>query len=159
MRLSLVLVLCVVTASTAGAQKASPNWSCAASDLAFAGDTGSATIEGQAFLKTQGGEVKVAAGNEVQLIPMCAGSTLWLAKQIKYLKAVQLDTTVKGATRTTTADGDGRFRFTQIPPGDYYAVSSVWWRVPGKYQQEGSYIAKQVHASNGQTASIVVTDK
>jgi hypothetical protein len=121
-------------------------------------DSGTAVVEGQAFLKTQGDQVKYGAGNTVQLVPACAGADRWLAKQIKWRKDVPLDSTLARVTRTTTADAEGRFRFEHVPAGDYYAVSSVWWRVPGRYMNEGGYIASPVHVTDGQTASMVVID-
>jgi hypothetical protein len=87
---------------------------------------GTATLTGQAFMKTMGGDVKYAAGNEVALNPVTSMSNQWY--QESYLSGKGLsepDPKYLAAVITTTADGEGRFRFNNIPEGDYYLRSEV----------------------------------
>jgi hypothetical protein len=49
--------------------------------LPYAGD-GDATITGQAFLKTRGGDVKYGAGNTIFMNPVTSYSTEWMDRAI-----------------------------------------------------------------------------
>ena len=116
---------------------------------------GTATITGQAFMKNMGGDVKYAAGNEVALNPVTSISTQWY--KAFYLGGQTLsetDSRYIAAIRFTTADGEGRFRFDNIPEGEYYITTNVTWYVGNS--KEGGWISKRVTIEDGQAYDIIL---
>lgn len=116
---------------------------------------GTATIRGQAFLKTRGGEVRYGAGNTVSLIPVTSyAREVWQA-------SLQGKVTVKDPrwdkyVRTTVANGSGNFEFTKIPAGDYYIECPIFWEVLGG-TRTGAVIKKQIRVAEGEELKIVMT--
>lgn len=112
------------------------------SETAFAPFTsvGRATLAGQAFLKTRGGDVKYGAGNQVILVPAvdCAVSwwgsagRLWVGRF-----TFPSSFAFQKSMRQTTSNGEGRFEFKNIPTGKYYLRTEVTWEVPSMGIQGG----------------------
>ena len=102
-----------------------------ANEVSWSKDSGTAVIEGQAFLKTRGGDVKYGAGNTVLLMPQSAYFTAWYTtnKGFQEIK-VGFDASAKEYVRQTTSGGDGKFKFSDLPAGKYYIVTTVTWEVP-----------------------------
>ena len=91
---------------------------------------GNATITGQAFLTQRGGDVVKAAGRTVTLDPATSVGNEWWEKVVtdRYDQSeTPPSTAFQQARRTTTADADGRFRFSDLPPGKYYLHTVVTW--------------------------------
>jgi hypothetical protein len=125
-------------------------------------DTGTATVTGQAFLKTRGGEVRFAAGEVVLLNPITSYSTQWYNESyIKNFIMEEGDIRQNQFIRKTTADATGRFCFKNVPRGRYYLVSSVVWEVPyGRYSMmlpQGGLIAKPIEVFDDQTQDVILT--
>jgi hypothetical protein len=123
----------------------------------YAGD-GTSTIQGQAFLKTRGGEVRYAAGNTVSLIPVTSySSEIWRASLAGFRTTTdpRFDTYI----RRVIADGFGNFEFKNIPAGEYYLECPIFWEVPGPYglSSTGSWVKKQVKVAPGETLKTVLT--
>jgi hypothetical protein len=90
---------------------------------------GTASISGQAFLKTRGGDVKYGAGEAVVLQPVTTYSKEWWTVSIESGKRMsEPDPRAAAATRSVTADGEGRFKFEKLPAGEYYIACSVSWQ-------------------------------
>jgi len=124
--------------------------------------SGTGIVEGQGFLKTLGGDVKKAAGEEIVLNPVTSYSNFWYENS--YLKGHPLSTydqRYEDYWITTIADGDGKFKFSNIPPGEYYAVTKVTWKAAtgyqGALQDQGGLIAKKITVQNNQTTRIILT--
>lgn len=134
-----------------------------ASTLEWAKTPGTAAIEGQAFLKTRGGDVKYGAGNDVLLIPANAHTTEWFTRAVLAEERVQdLGTELAPYVKATTSDGSGRFRFSNVAPGEYYVVTTVTWEVPSGspylgMSTQGGKVGMRVRAENGKTESVIVT--
>jgi len=91
---------------------------------------GHATISGQAFSKTVGGDVKYGAGNTIILWPKTAYTTECLAM----LGAnTYCGEKLTDYARTVRADGEGRFVFGDLKPGSYIVWTMITWGVPGPY--------------------------
>jgi len=120
--------------------------------------TGTGIVTGQVFGKTRGGDIKKGAGNNVILIPATKWGTLRYQKQV--LRGMMLsrseDPRYKDYVFQKTTDGDGRFTFTNVPPGKYYAVSYVLWSVPGAPQQGGN-VAREIDVQNDRTTEAMLT--
>lgn len=129
-------------------------------DVPHASDIGKAEVRGQAFLKTRGGDVKKGAGERVTLNPVTSYSEQWYA--VSYVGGQPLeppDNRVWNYVRETQADGDGRFTFTNVPAGDYFIVSQVFWEVPSGdgMRRTGSFIAKRISVPDNGQLDVVLT--
>jgi hypothetical protein len=123
---------------------------------------GTGTVKGQAFLKTRGGDVKTAAGNEVILNSVTSYSTQWFEKSYKGGNVLaEPDQRYLDSIISTIADADGRFEFEDVPPGKYYLVSSVTWETPTGYngglRVQGGYIAEIISVKNDIVVNIILT--
>lgn len=116
---------------------------------------GTADITGQAFAKMLSGDVKYAAGEFVYLMPVTTYTTeLWNRINLKGehvgLQDPRLDTYI----RKVRADGEGRFEFATIPPGEYYVETSVsWWA--GQHEQF-VLLGEKVRVIDGQKLNLVL---
>jgi hypothetical protein len=133
---------------------------------AFIQTKGTATITGQAFLRRNDGIVVYGAGSTVQLIPKTAYSDARIAAMFKGGSVAPADmlmgteVTVKDEdprfaqyTRTTVANGEGRFTFTDVPDGNYYITAPVIWMV--EYAQGGTLL-EPVSVVGGQSVDVVM---
>lgn len=125
-------------------------------------ETGTATVTGQAFMRTRGGDVKVAAGSVVFLSPVTTYSLDWYNRS--YLGGVQLsepDPRLHDYTSRTTADGFGRFKFKNVPAGEFFVSSSVTWEAPtgynGMLQTHGGIVANRFWVEEGKDVEVIVT--
>jgi len=92
---------------------------------------GPCSVQGQAFLKTRGGSVKYAAGEDVKLLPY----TPYLAEILNInavygQQALATDQRYWSTKRNTVADAEGHFEFSKLPCGDYYIETRVTWEIP-----------------------------
>ncbi len=121
---------------------------------------GTSTITGQAFLKTRGREVRLGAGNTVQLLPVTSYTTE-LRKRVTLggERVGPVDPRIEKYRRTTIADGSGSFEFRNLPAGEYYVTCVITWEVPNQYVMEttGGVAYGTVKVGAGETAKVVVT--
>ena len=92
---------------------------------------GPATLRGQAFLKTVGGDVKTCAGEAVALLPANAYDRE-VVENIQSGRGVAPGVVqqTSGYVRITTCDAQGNFSFTDLPTRDWFVVTRVAWGVP-----------------------------
>lgn len=127
-------------------------------------EKGTATIFGDAFLKTAGGEVRKAAGNTILLLPANSYTTEWINHNKRYM-ALQLtpaDPRYFKYERQTTGDADGRFEFNELPPGQYYVATKIIWKVPsggGGLTETGGWVSAMIQIASGEKKKVVVTDQ
>lgn len=133
------------------------------------GATGTAAIEGQAFVNTEGGDTKKCAGRPVQLFPSTAYSDEWFEHVVLYEEDISAgDPRAAKYQHTATGDADGRFTFEGLPGGSYYVVCSIVWKVPhtscvgtvcaSGLESTGGTAYKKVTVADGQRLrNVVVT--
>lgn len=127
---------------------------------------GTATLAGQVFLKTVGGDVKYGAGSEVWLDPVTSYSKVWWEHWGRLWKQRFVGPPAHeffAARRKTIADGEGRFKFKDLPAGSYYIRSQVTWgnsvnigfgALP---TTEGGLVTKAVALKDGEEQDLVLT--
>jgi hypothetical protein len=122
---------------------------------------GTATITGQAFLKTVGREVRYGAGDPVILTPVTPYTTEAMLAE-RSLQLPQTDPRLLKYIHTVTADGNGNFEFQDIPSGDYYIKCAIVWGAPDQYgiiEQTGGVAWAKTHVGNDETVKVVVTSQ
>lgn len=123
---------------------------------------GTGVIEGQAFLRTRGGEVRYGAGGDVNLNPVTSYSSEWWQRTVLGGQPLtDPDPRAARYHRVVRADGEGRFRFDSLPPGSYYIAAEVAWEVPnypkiGKISMTGGVVGDSIALRPGQTARAIL---
>ncbi|MFI4910234.1 MAG: hypothetical protein ACIAQZ_01060 [Sedimentisphaeraceae bacterium JB056] len=121
---------------------------------------GTGVVVGQAFLRTRGGDIKTAAGQDVFLNPITSYSKQWYNVAYKEKKPMtEPDPLYSDYIYTKVADADGRFTFKDVPPGDYYLTTNVLWEIPAGYSmvKQGGLVTKKITVTNGETVEIILT--
>lgn len=96
---------------------------------------GKGKASGQVFLMTKGGEPRYASGGHVSLYPVCDYIQRYHKEYAKsVLNFPEHDSAWFKFVRSTEADAQGNFQFENLPNGQYYIESSVFWEVAGKSQ-------------------------
>lgn len=133
------------------------------SEVAWSAGPGRNTVEGQAFLRQRGGGVVTCAGASVQLIPDSAYARerfmfiYGTATQPAASSGRRIDapnTAFVNTFRHQSCDAQGGFRFSEIPDGNYYVVTTVQWEVAGVRQ--GGNVMAPVSLAGGETRQIIV---
>lgn len=124
--------------------------------------TGTGIVEGQAFLRTRGGDVKVGAGSSVILNPRTSYSDQWY--QVNYLQRRPMEMADYAQVEyhiETIADAEGRFSFSNVPPGQYYATTKITWEAPvgynGSLMLQGDWISKRIIVKDNATTKVILT--
>ena len=160
-RAILILLACAAMTSCASFQPIERPAFDPAEYAQLEGRTGTGIVTGQVFLRTRIGEVRYGAGSEVMLNPVTSYSRFWY--ETGYQGSRNLappDIRQDKYIITTQADGNGNFRFENVPPGDYYLTSDVIWQVPiGNYMssQQGGYISEPITVENGKEVKKMLT--
>lgn len=125
---------------------------------------GSATVTGQAFLKTRGGDVKTGAGNTIYLEPVTSYSTFAYSYKDYRGQLTPAAPQLEQYKRSAIADATGRFTFKNVPEGKYYLSGRVTWEVPN-FSQYGSYMSTQggdiwktITVKNGEQLEVMLTE-
>ncbi len=126
--------------------------------------SGPATLQGQAFLKTVGGDVKTCAGAVVVLIPANA----YDRELIQAEKAGYSD--VEGAPQTwaryahqTRYDAQGNFLFADVPALTRIIETSVSWGIPTEsmlvpIDKQGGVLNQEVSLRPGINRAILTAE-
>jgi hypothetical protein len=119
--------------------------------------SGTGIIRGQVFAKTVGGDIKKGAGENVVIFPATKYGTQRYQEQVLggKLAASTPDSRYNKNVFVKTSDGDGKFEFNEIPPGQYYIFSQVTWSIfePNQFgpieRVQGGRVAREIEVKNG----------
>ncbi len=122
---------------------------------------GKSSITGQAFAKTQGGDVKYGAGNTINLIPLTpyVEQALSLIPKANVFTKVDFDPRIFNYSKKAVADGTGHFKFTNLTPGKYYVETDIKWQYPTQsgLQETGGTVKGIASIENdGDTVDIIL---
>ena len=122
---------------------------------------GTGIINGQAFLKTKGGDVKYGAGGTVYLIPVTEYTNELMSKAIEKGGGftTNMDYRLNNYIKKTIADGEGKFDFKNIPSGEYYVGCQIAWKYATQYglRPTGGNIVKRVSLKEGESQKVILT--
>jgi hypothetical protein len=122
---------------------------------------GTGIVTGRAFVKTKGGEVKTLAGQTVRLHRVGIYSDQWfeLASNEKVHRAAY-DHRLEDYVFMTIADDDGRFTFKNVPAGEYYLTTQIFWFAPVGYRgiliPQGGRIRRNITVEADKTLDIIL---
>jgi len=126
--------------------------------LEYIRETGTASIEAQAFARQRGGGVVTAAGEEVLLIPATPYTRELTAKMVAGTAPPDAAAPIRSFKRTTIADADGRFTSSNLKAGSYLILALVRWEVPSQYGAipQGGPMRREVTVAEGEHASVIM---
>lgn len=122
--------------------------------------SGTATIKGQAFLKTRAGDIKLGAGNTVYLMPATPYTDEWFQKSVVGNALLEQPVNLDRYQRKTVADAGGNFEFADLPPGKYYVTCFIGWEyATGGYGSSltGGIAHAIAQVSAGETKKVIAT--
>lgn len=124
---------------------------------------GNSSVSGSSFIRQNGGGIVSCAGYPALLIPKSTYSD----ERISYLygnltrgyntyRIIDTgDSRYTADYRTTVCDVDGKFKFTNLPDGVYYLITSVTWNVANSTQ--GGHLFQKVDLKSGGNLEVVLT--
>ena len=132
---------------------------------------GKATIEGDAFLMRNDGVIVKCSGREVWLTPVSNYEIELVTKLTgspdggfnkfgfahKYVDLNSKDyKLMANDSRKTVCDIDGKFKFHNIPSGEYYLSTGIFWKI-NEYSLEGGQIAKRIRVEDKKNNKFTLT--
>jgi hypothetical protein len=136
-------------------------------DVAWSQQPGTATIYGQAFLRTRGGDVRTCAGNKVILFPKSAYTTeiyhvyqQEITHEVHYSKVINRDPEALVYKRETRCDVSGSFHFDNLPVGDWYVAARVVWEARSSgygLSPQGGTIFTPAHTNANEKTEVILT--
>lgn len=123
------------------------------------------SVKGSALIRQAGGGVVTCAGKPVFMMPVTAAAKEWAAQLYGtsrggFHNAQGRGIQFKGrddmfaATRTTTCDAQGSFKFDRVADGQFFLFTRITWIVAGSIQ--GGSVMRPITLSGGQMTEIVL---
>jgi hypothetical protein len=118
---------------------------------------GSGSISGLVTLETPRGQLTAPPGTQVYLTP----ATTYALQRLQKYAIEKNELPEKRESQLmwfASTDAEGRFRFTELPPGDYILASRVLWSpssTAGDSRAEVAYA--RVHLAAGESITVMVT--
>ena len=136
-------------------------------EVSYITKRGTATIEGQAFLRQRGGGIVTCAGFEVILIPAGQFATERMTQiygsrdggRINVFGGANqenVDPRYLQMTRKTTCDAEGDFEFREVSNGAYYVFTTVTWQVGNSIVPEGGGLARRVEVNGNRDVRVLL---
>lgn len=127
------------------------------------GGSGSGAVAGQAIHLKEAKDPSLVfqPGTPVSIVPVNEYTSEIV--HLSYDQAGNIlspaDPRYAGYVRTTRTDGQGRFTFRNLPPGDYYVMATVtiyqtWDNANGEFYGQVTPMYVRVSVRNGQTVQV-----
>ena len=120
-------------------------------------------VKAQGLLRTQGGDVKFSAGNQVILSPVTSYSTQFVETMVKGTRGDKTglrekpDERIKKYYQSGTCDGTGTYVFENVPDGEYYIYTHVDWSTGESFaQSQGGWVYKKITVKEPFTENTIV---
>ena len=137
------------------------------SEVEWFASTGTNSVHGSALIRQRGGGVVTCAGRSVSLMPVSTyADERILAIYGNRLKGYsQFGATVINEppdqayldiARNSTCDAQGFFSFRNLPDGEFYIITDVFWEV-SNYASQGGALMHRVTLSGGKSAEVVLS--
>lgn len=144
-------------------------------ELAWAKERGANRIEGDALLRTRGGDVKTCAGLDVRLLPLSNYTSEWVQRtygrqdsgfrsQVRTLDPpLGMDRRIQDFIAETRCNAQGRFSFDGLADGPYYVIARVTWEAPAVtggsayLAGQGGELVQRVDVAGSETKTVVLT--
>lgn len=122
---------------------------------------GRGTITGQGFLRQSGGGVVTCAGDVVYLAPDTPFTRRFFAiiaeGNLPILANGRPSQLYPNAFRISECDAQGNFRFSDLAPGKWVVVTSVYWLVGNR--QQGDLLLGDTEIIGDETAQVLLSDR
>ncbi len=93
---------------------------------------GTSTVEGRASVQDETGAWHVAAGRDILLQPVTPYAQEWFDRVVLGDEELEPgDPALVAFVHSVKADDSGAFRFTQLPPGEYFLTCRITWVTAG----------------------------
>lgn len=120
----------------------------------YKGD-GPANLDGEAFLKTEKGEVRNCSGETVLLAPGTQYDINVLNRfAFSFEVALMWAKDAKPYWRDSICDSQGKFNFQGVPEGSWFVITQVQWKAMG-YGTQGGTVIQKVTLKPGQNRVIL----
>lgn len=121
-------------------------------EAAYINQKGTGVLKGQAFARQIGGGIVTAAGEKVYLVP-ATSYYLEVTERTRRGDKMIVDPRADRFSKETTADGDGRFTFNELYPGNYIVLTQVRWLAGSS--PEGGPVTVKATVANGKISEVV----
>ena len=164
-------------AGTPASPAASPTAGAVAADYYPYTKTGTASINGQAFVVVRGGDVlldshgylttisdnaRTASGSDVTLDPATPYAMEWYMKtgtSLRRFGNAPKDRAFRAARKTAIADESGKFTFDGLPAGRYIVRTTVTWQTPRdsyRMMTQGGVASAVVDLAEGEQKRLII---
>lgn len=133
------------------------------SEYQWSNAKGTASILGQAFMRTVGGDVKTCAGAPVFLVP----DTRYVEEIVRAGaegKTLPPHEQLSSFAKQTLCTLDGSFEFRDLAAGRWFVYTAVSWKAPAinlfgdpYLQEQGGIIFTAVNLTDGQSLKVPIT--
>ena len=137
------------------------------SEVEWFSSRGANSVYGSALIRQRGGGVVTCAGRSVSLTPASTyADERMLAIYGSHLKgysqfgAAVINEPPEQAyldiAHKTTCDAQGFFSFKNLPDGEYYVITDIFWEL-AKYAPQGGALMHKVTLAGGEAAEVVLS--
>lgn len=126
--------------------------------------SGTASVEGEFFLRTAGGDIKSGAGKVVFLYPGITHTSVFFntppqmrSYDTAFKRVVMnLDKKINEYRKSSVCNMNGRFSFNNLPAGQYFLIGDLYWHTGNSIT--GATVVKLIELTPGQNLELLLTE-